>query len=272
MISIYKDGNCINFKSWKFPAGEVGVQIEPELLTNASRYDILVKKPTSDDLMLLWNVFDIFRTAKVPKENIDVTMNYVPYGRQDRATKPGESFALKVFATMFQEFAYCNRLMISDPHSKVTVDNLMSYGYELVVYHQEDIVKTLPAFDNVIGPDAGSAAKLTDVVLSGLKPNVVQLSKSRVGRDVVYDDYAYDTIHGSAIVIDDICDGGATFVSLGEMLKRTQPNMNSLCLYITHGIFSNDEKFEQLKEIYDTVYVWNNISKDKEESDFLVVL
>lgn len=85
------------------------------------------------------------------------------------------------------------------------------------------------------------------------------MSKTRVDSKVVYVDYAYDTIKGSVCVVDDLVDGGFTFLSLAEMLKRTQPNITSLNLYVTHGLFSKGT--EELKKFYDRIYVHNLMNK-----------
>jgi len=40
---------------------------------------------------------------------------------------------------------------------------------------------------------------------------------------------------GNAIIVDDICDGGRTFIELAKCLK---PACDKVYLYVTHGIFS----------------------------------
>jgi len=69
------------------------------------------------------------------------------------------------------------------------------------------------------------------------------------------------------IIIDDICDGGRTFIALSEELKKN--GARDIYLYVTHGIFSNgfDSLRENIKHIF--VYIpFNSI----EETDFVTVL
>lgn len=54
------------------------------------------------------------------------------------------------------------------------------------------------------------------------------------------------------VVIDDICDGGATFELLGEYLKKGGSLSNNLI--VAHGIFSKGK--ERLNELYDTILVF----------------
>lgn len=39
------------------------------------------------------------------------------------------------------------------------------------------------------------------------------------------------------MIIDDICDGGATFIDLARQLSKCDPK--SITLFVTHGIFRN---------------------------------
>lgn len=47
---------------------------------------------------------------------------------------------------------------------------------------------------------------------------------------------ATDLSGKTAVITDDICDGGATFIGIAEELKKL--NCQHVVLYVTHGIFS----------------------------------
>ena len=59
------------------------------------------------------------------------------------------------------------------------------------------------------------------------------------------------------IVVDDIIDGGKTFIELAKELKKVY-NINRLVLAASHGIFS---KGLDVLEDYDKIYVQNNMSE-----------
>lgn len=132
--------------------------------------------------------------------------------------------------------------------------------YSICEVPQWVCASNLPVFETVIAPDAGAKSKAAlHTSVSSCKSNLVCLSKTRTELGIVYDDLAFENIVGTACVVDDICDGGATFISLAQMLRRTQPQMTSLNLYVTHGIFSKG--FYELMSFYDKIYVSNMMFK-----------
>ena len=61
----------------------------------------------------------------------------------------------------------------------------------------------------------------------------------------------------SALIFDDICDGGYTFIQLAEYL---QDNCNcALDLAVTHGIFSKG--LGRLRENFDKIYTTDSMPK-----------
>ena len=75
---------------------------------------------------------------------------------------------------------------------------------------------------------------------------VVQCTKSRVGGRVQVD-RILEYIKGKVcLVVDDICDGGRTFVELGDRLNEAKSHSNYL--FVSHGIFSAG--FDELKRYY----------------------
>ncbi len=238
---------------WKFPGGEVGVKIPEVSLTSIlNPYTVQVNYQNSDDIFYMLNIVDALKRAGIPNKHICVEIPYLPYARQDRVCSQGESFALDVFMQVLKTMdvtVWCH-----DIHSDIFTDKYpwlwSRYQWSLAwgLYDK--------GFDVYISPDAGAKKKVTQhrAVAQG-KASVVSLQKERVGSAVVYKHEEHDTIKGRCIVVDDICDGGATFVSLAEMLKRTQPNITELSLYVTHGIFSKG--VDKLKELYDNIYTAN---------------
>jgi ribose-phosphate pyrophosphokinase len=74
-----------------------------------------------------------------------------------------------------------------------------------------------------------------------------------------------DSYHNvDVLVVDDICDGGRTFVEFAKSLKARQSGV-SLALYVTHGIFSKG--LDELKTYYDKIYTTNTIITDYTEKD-----
>jgi len=68
------------------------------------------------------------------------------------------------------------------------------------------------------------------------------------------------------IIVDDICDGGGTFIGLAEELRRR--NAASLYLYVTHGIFSKDADVKLLDH-FAKVYTTNSIKDSSVNNTFI---
>jgi ribose-phosphate pyrophosphokinase len=259
MIMLLINGELTDFQQWKFPAGEVGVKLP--LVTPSDKADITLLMPSSDEIFICLNILNALHKQELNHRNIRLRIPYVPYGRQDRVCNEGESHALEVFTrVLLKAYPYFGTLYIEDPHSQVTVDLLTEWQSTLVVESQASCAKYLPKFDALIAPDKGAAEKVkTHYQVSALGVPCYTILKERKDGQVTYVDFPFDTIKGNVCVVDDICDGGATFLALAEMLYRTQPNMSKLSLYVTHGIFSKG--VEELLKKYATIYVHNIMNK-----------
>ena len=59
-----------------------------------------------------------------------------------------------------------------------------------------------------------------------------------------------DLQNKTCFIIDDICDGGGTFVGTAEALKKI--GAQKIILVVSHGIFSKGFDLENIDEIYTT--------------------
>lgn len=259
MVTLEVNRKQVEFKQWKFPAGEVGVKL-PKIDPESNFRVNILGLPSSDDFFCALQVLDALRLMKVPKDYVELYLPYIPYARQDRACHEGESFALRIFVRALLHFDVISMLTVVDPHSKIFSDIFNNWNYndvELNEIHQWECTKNLPKFDFIIAPDVGAANKAQ---YTQPETKHVFLHKTRTPEGIVYEDYEYDTIKGNVCVVDDILDGGGTFLSLAKMLERTQPNITSLSLYVTHGIFS--QGCFALAMHYDSIYCYNLMNKD----------
>jgi len=262
MISLYSSTRTdIKLKQWIFPGGEVGIKIDEELIYANDAYYIRIDKiPSSDDIMMAINIADALQRFGV--YNIILDVPYLPYARQDRVCHPGESFALEVFIKILGASAITG-ISTADLHSPVSIDLIRKNKFILTHINQDWCSDNLPYHDVLIAPDKGAESK---IIIYDKAKFIVCLSKTRTNSGVVYDDYPFDTIKGTVCVVDDIFDGGATFLSLGNMLKRTQPNITEMNLYVTHGLFSNPVKFAECKQLFDTIFVYNLMNDSVKDS------
>lgn len=216
---------------------------------------------TADAVMQLLLLTDAVRRV-MPNVPLHLNMPYVPYARQDRVCNPGEALSAKVFCNLINAQAYAS-VVIADPHSDVVPALLERVSVVDASVMLAEVLRQ-PAFARgvtLLAPDAGA------------RKRVQQLAKKLEVEHVAFADKVRDTktgrISGTSVssdlpnlpilVVDDICDGGRTFVELGKALAEvsSQPRY----LYVTHGIFSKG--FEELNLYYQrifTAYNWNQSS------------
>ncbi len=166
---------------------------------------------------------------------------YFPYARQDRVMQEGEAFSLKSIASLINRLGF-DEVVTCDPHSDVTsalVENIRIIPQvDLVVAH-EGIGRIIHSDITVVAPDAGAAKKAFAVANHYRLP---LLTASKV-RDVTTGAITHTEVHDaasvagrSALIVDDICDGGRTFIELAKVLRSQ--GANRVFLFVTHGIFS----------------------------------
>jgi ribose-phosphate pyrophosphokinase len=257
------------FKHWKFPGGEIGVKLDPEWLTHPEAATLTATIEhrglvDHEELFIIMNLCDaIGRVLRDRHKNeiVYLDMPYLPYSRQDRVCHPGESLALVVFLRAIPSYV---RLITTDVHSDVYANinssekpYIQNIGQNTVAF--ETVKKHFKA-DWLVGPDEGSTKKINVLSRETFVPYVT-LTKTRKDGKVHHEDLTPDTLSGKVLIVDDICDGGATFISAGQMLRRTQPQITKLGLYVTHGIFSAG--LDKLYEVFDTIDCYNDMRKEK---------
>lgn len=244
--------------TWGFPAGEVGVSINDEYPDlSGTLINISASLTSSDDIMGLLMLTDSLKRT-YPESPIALILGYVPYGRQDRVCNTGESLSIKVFADLINSQDYSS-VTIHDPHSDVTSAVINNCN----VISQKDVFNSLFAHrfeeyerDVIIAPDAGAFKKVLDIYNDGQFKELMTASKVRDLKtgNITSFNFTGDVKDKHCVVIDDIVDGGATFILIGEALKEAGAKSISLCA--THGIFSKGH--EVIADLYDNVYTTNS--------------
>jgi ribose-phosphate pyrophosphokinase len=176
---------------------------------------------------------------------------YLMAARYDRLMLPGDSFDLEVVANLINSCGF-ERVLLWDVHSEVAtrlIRNSVNVKNRAMVerYQQPKAV--------LICPDAGAAKKVGDYF--AWNPNLEEivycnkkreLSTGRITLEVTEPEKCLDK---NCVIIDDICDGGGTFLAIAGQIKPKH-----LSLIVTHGIFSKG--FSALEQYFDEIIVSNS--------------
>ena len=159
-------------------------------------------------------------------------LTYLPYGRQDKDVLNSATFALRPFASLLNFLAF-DEVIIMDPHSKIALDLINNSRALYPVDKIYEVAKEVKS-DIFCYPDEGAFNKYTDLLKGG------HIYGEKIRDQLTGNITSYKLI-GSAnnqnvLIVDDICDGGATFKILTkDLLAKGAKNVS---LFVTHGIFS----------------------------------
>lgn len=269
MIKIYTIGTAIEieYKHFIFNAGEEHVKLL-QYFGQDVIIDVVLK--CSADIIQLLLITDALRQVNSDVK-ITLFMPYVPYARQDRVCNKGESLSIKVFSNLINAQKY-NKVITIDNHSDVStaiLDNCKNLG--VVDWYNPDRVTSIrnDAVERglsqhhiaVVSPDAGSLKKCISFSKAWGGLEVIRADKIRDTKtgDIIATEVYCDDLQGkSVVIIDDICDGGRTFIEIAKVLQRK--NVGDVYLMVTHGIFS--QGFGELSKYFKRIYTTNSFYEE----------
>lgn len=262
--------NLDDIESFVFPGGEVHVQLDTTLEYKNVHLHYGKNSPEKHVKLLL--VLDaISRMLNEGSRDKAVTLHipYMPYGRADKVHAPGQALGLGVFVKTLKPYKRIIKMVYTyDLHGDhgPLIKSELCYAdlFDIERNNSGDTRERRPdlhklVYDIIIAPDQGATRR---AAVSAIKYDVrcVVASKERdpsTGRITKYTLPEYDLTDKTVLVVDDICDGGATFILLGKELKKR--GVKAAHLHVSHGLFSKG--IDELKEYYSNitaVYNWND--------------
>ena len=237
----------VTYDSFRFSGGEFHIKLIDDCLEG-------------EDVTIEWyatspsHVVDVAMASDALRRagaaSVSLLMPYVPFSRQDRVMVKGEPLSVKVFAGIVNSLGF-DKVYTLDNHSPVTTA-LIENCVEINRYRiMTELLRGSSEGCVLISPDAGASKKTYEVAKTFQLP-VVACSKRRDVRngDIVGLDIGTSDLHGAdCYVIDDICDGGRTFLEIAKRLEAA--NCGDLHLYVSHGIFSKGQ--DELSAYYSTI-------------------
>ena len=167
-------------------------------------------------------------------------MEFCPYGRQDKSFGKGQPNSMKTWASLINSQGF-KLVKVSDPHSMAVgfinnvsetsvVDILKGSTYMQEVLSKKGII--------LVSPDAGANKKSHDICKEFSIETLVRADKARnvLTGDIVETIVFGDVSGRECVIVDDICDGGMTFIKLAEKLR--EKGASKVTLFVTHGLFT----------------------------------
>lgn len=205
-----------------------------------------------------------------PNGKFVLDLPYTPYARQDRRCNAGEAIGIKVFGDYINQLGFIS-VIITDPHSiaaEVCIERAQ-------VIDQIEVFGGVHDFGSwyIVAPDMGAKKKAEAFAKATCALGVITCYKERnmhTGEIISQGVIGGENIPKGArlFVLDDICDGGRTFVGVAELLQQFEPS--DLELAVTHGIFSYGT--DVVTKVFDHVYTTNSFLPHAKTVDNLVVL
>lgn len=260
MLKLFIGKDAADVKIFKFPAGESGVSYSwdnsrTRLETELSGMITLCWEG-NEDLIHLALLVDAIR-RDYSNICLSLEMPYFCYARQDRVCDKGESLSVKVIAELINSLNFA-RVYVIDPHSDVlgaVLNNMVVPNLTSKVAYAVDTIGGRVA---LVSPDAGANKKVFSYAkaLNGLA--VIRADKTRntatgaITGTTVLSEHLGDV---NLLVVDDICDGGYTFIALAVELRKI--THGTISLLVSHGIFTKG--VDVVANVYDNVFVINNM-------------
>lgn len=172
-----------------------------------------------------------------------LTLKYLPYARQDKAITNDTTFALTVFAHLLNSLQF-DHIAISDPHS----EDALKMIYNSYAYYYKDLINDIMFLTEsplIVYPDEGALKKYSKVYPFNSYIYGEKVRDQATGNIISYKLIGTPAGGHNVLIVDDICDGGATFKILAKDLYNS--GARQVNLFVTHGLFSKGIK--TLKEV-----------------------
>lgn len=228
--------------------GAIAVKVVNTLLPEQQVISTSLVVATETDVSLVISgihlVINALHEMKLPRPEV-LNMPYFPYARADRVFEDGNSNPLRVFCGQLIACGF-NKIYSCDIHNVKAVEHWM--GRRIVNAATPSCIWNTPTAQRVVQqqpvvvlPDEGAFERVSKYAKSPRFSGHVVCKKMRdieTGRILSVDvgDIPKHLLDKPFLIIDDICDGGGTFLPIAVKLREA--GVKDIHLYVTHGIFS----------------------------------
>jgi ribose-phosphate pyrophosphokinase len=245
MVKLLIDKHEVKFETTIFPDGTSQIwKINlPDFLSpfDNNHIQILWMFENEGELMHVAQLAQLVQVT-YDQPDIELVCPYLPYARQDKRISNTASFALYTFAEILYHLNI-TRVETFDAHSSVDTATLI-YSYSPDNFHNSLLMQNgIQCYDMVCFPDKGAKERYVPSFI-GMEKIFCEKIRNQLTGEItglrVVNDYNYDITNKRILIVDDICDGGMTFIKVAEALKPYQPKQIDLA--VSHGLFSKGKQ------------------------------
>lgn len=259
MIKLIVDGEERKFETTIFPDGTSQV------------WKLDLAPDEGDEISILWlfeneaefmHVCQLANLLEVEYDySPDLICPYLPYARQDKDVTNGATFALNTFIDVLYHRGIC-RIETFDAHSNQD----MVYPMKTSVKSFHDHILRQQQYHIICFPDKGAASRYQnnfnneewivyfEKIRNQQTGEITGLHLETNGKQFMMNDT-------NILIVDDICDGGMTFIKVAEALKQYNPKQIDLA--VSHGLFSKGKQVLHNAGITN-IYTTNSLLRNPE--------
>lgn len=242
-VVVHHDGVALSPELWgvnRFPDGQIQFWAD-----NSVKYgwdlDIAIKSSEHLDLFLQMIYTFIWKTVRI---------TYLYGSRCDKATAGNRQVTDTAWMMdwLIESLFDGGRLEVVAPHHDTALLSILPIPEQLSAEN----------YDLILFPDE-SAAKRFENEFQSITKRICTKRRNQVTGEIISHELPEDIAGFQRIlVVDDLCDGGRTFLSIADMLQdHADIDYYKLDLFVVHGVFSNGA-IPKLKKVYDTIYTTNS--------------
>lgn len=276
ILNVYlPEGENLQYKLIKYPAGEYQIRFEEEhakMILEAEE----IRVHSQGDIMQTALLMDaIHHTKGMLPTPVILIFPYLPYARADRRFTSFDCAGLNTFG-MHVDCMGADNVVTVDVHSSVArgaIGNFVNIKVDPLIeeiYYGTEFAGTGKKDLSLLFPDKGAATRYKTPFVAP----VLYCEKQRDPKSGALSGFDVPQIStDKVLIVDDICDGGGTFIGIAQKIREEQKSVKELYLYVTHGIFSKGlpPLLSYFKRVFCTNTLQRNIvGKDEKEKGLSV--
>lgn len=270
LIKDSETGQTIPWRYNLFPDGQLQFVVLDDRVNLWDPVIITCSILNSVDLDIFLQMLGTFRL--IAKVNIRYLYGARSDKEKDVTTEQHVSVAGNMVLALIQQLRPTTSVTLLHPHNYASIkDNINVNLRKRIQFYLPNIIQLMSVQDAIVFPDKSARSRvepLIDILNeeqpdNGVEFHTIWKERDNEGNIIDFDFDASGLDKKKYIlVLDDLCDGGATFLRAGEAIREVNEDAY-LTLFVTHGLFTDKVKRTgELYKYYDRIVTTDSVPKD----------